>query len=63
MKCLIKELMDRQGSRVIKLAGVIPHLFNKGLKKKIKIVNDYVKSLCELELIGFIEFWDKFEND
>ena len=62
MKLLIKELANRRASRNIKIAEITPHLYNKGLNKKIKIVNNYVKSLCELERIGFIEFWDKFEN-
>ena len=62
MKLLIKELADRRASRNIKIAEITPHLYNKGLNKKIKIVNNYVKSLCELEQLGLIEFWDKFEN-
>ena len=59
---LIKELANRRANRNIKIAEITPHLYNKGLNKKIKIVNNYVKSLCELEQIGFIEFWEKFEN-
>ena len=62
MKILIKELADRRANRNIKIAEIAPHSYNKGLNKKIKIVNSYVKSLCELEQLGLIEFWDKFEN-
>ena len=62
MKLLIKELADRRAKRNIKIAEITPHLYNKGLNKKIKIVNNYVKSLWELGQLGLIEFWDKFEN-
>ena len=62
MKILIKELADRRANRNIKIAEITPHLYNKGLNKKIKIVNNYVKSLCEIGQLGLIEFWDKFEN-
>ena len=63
MKYLISELKSIKENRDIKIAEIVPHLYNKGLNKKIKIVNNHVKSLCDLEQIGFIEYWNKFEND
>ena len=35
MKILIKELADRRANRNIKIAEITPHLYNKGLNKKI----------------------------
>ena len=62
MKNLVNELKVRKENRSLKIVEIIPHLYNEGLNKKIKIVNNYVKNLCEAEHISFINTWDKFIN-